>query len=70
MEYVIRCVRIYACTYLLNMLQVDRHVVFGVARSCRYMTILATRMGSERIFTAGKVKDILNKIHTTSQDAR
>ena len=33
MEYVIGCVRIYACAYLLlNVLRVDRHVVFGVAR--------------------------------------
>lgn len=32
MEYVIACVRIYACAYLLlNVLRVDRHVVFGVA---------------------------------------
>ena len=34
MEYVIGCVRIYACAYLsLNVLRVDRHVVFGVAIS-------------------------------------
>ena len=33
MECVIGCVRIYACTYLLlNVLRVDRHVAFGVAR--------------------------------------
>ena len=33
MEYVIRCVRIYVCAYLLlNVLRVDRHVVFGVAQ--------------------------------------
>ena len=33
MEYVIGCVRIYACAYLLlNVLRVERHVVFGVAR--------------------------------------
>ena len=33
MEYVIGCVRIYACAYLLlNVLRVDRLVVSGVAR--------------------------------------
>ena len=33
MEYVIGCVRLYACAYLLlNVLRVDRDVVFGVAR--------------------------------------
>ena len=33
MEYVIGCVRIYACAcLLLNVLRVDRHVVSGVAR--------------------------------------
>ena len=33
MEYVIGCVRIYACAYLLlNVLRVDRHVVSGLAR--------------------------------------
>ena len=33
MEYVIGCVRIYACAYLLlSVLRVDRHVVSGLAR--------------------------------------
>ena len=74
MEYVIGCVGIYECAYLLlNVLRVDCYVVFGVARLVSlihdtiqnlYITVTLGKWPSDRYIQVDRSTQVSFKLRT------